>query len=68
MKKRDIKEIFSKTKEELSKILKEYKNELEKITVQQKAGKLKNVMLVHQKRKDIARILGSLRNKEISKV
>lgn len=68
MKKRDIKEIFSKTKEELSKMLKEYRNELEKITVQQKAGKLKNVMLVHQKRKDIARILGSLRNKEISKV
>lgn len=68
MKKRDIKEIFSKTKEELSKMLKEYRNELEKITVQQKAGKLKNVMIVAQKRKDIARILGSLRNKEISKV
>ncbi len=68
MKKRDIKEIFSKTKEELSKMLKEYRDELEKITVQQKAGKLKNVMLASQKRKDIARILTSLRNKEISKV
>lgn len=67
MKKRDLKELALKEKEELLKMLKEYKDEFQKITIQMKAGKLKNVMLLSQKRKDIARVLGSLRNKEINK-
>lgn len=65
MKRRDLKELTTKSKEELIKMLKEYKSEVEKITIQEKAGRLKNVMLSSQKRKDIARILTMIRNKEI---
>lgn len=65
MKRRDLKELTTKSKEELIKMLKEYQDEVEKITIQEKAGRLKNVMLSSQKRKDIARILTMIRNKEI---
>lgn len=68
MKKRDLKELVLKEKKELLKILKDGRSDLEKIIIQQKAGKLKNVMLPMQKRKDIARILTIIKNSQINKV
>jgi ribosomal protein L29 len=65
MKKHLLKEIKDKSIEELHKLLIEYKNELAKIKISEKAGKIKNTMLSMNKRKDIARILTVLHDKEI---
>lgn len=64
MKKNVIKEIQAKSKEELVKMLKEYQDELKKIMIQFNSGKLRNVMLPKNRKKDIARILTAIHDKE----
>lgn len=64
MKRHLLKELKTKTRSELSKILNDYTNDLQKISLQLKSGKLKNVMLAKQKRKDIACILTIMKEME----
>ncbi len=64
MKKNTFKEIRTKTRTELVKMLDEHQKELAKIKIQLNAGKLRNVMLTQNKKKDIARIMTCIREKE----
>lgn len=64
MKTKDKKQLHTKTKEELAVQLKESKNELFTLQMDQARHQLKNTRSLHMKRKDIARILTSLKQKE----
>lgn len=66
MKKKEIKELQSKTYEELKKMTEEAKTEIKKWTVEKGTGKQKNVNLVRNKRRDVARLLTVIRQKELS--
>ena len=57
MKKREITELRTKSKEECERILANKRNELKKLIVDSGARKLKNVSLKAEVKKDIARIL-----------
>lgn len=66
MKKKEIKELQLKTNEELKKMTDEAKAEIKKLTVEKNTGKQKNVNLVRNRRRDIARLLTIVRQKELS--
>lgn len=66
MKSKDKKELFSKTDKELRKILKEAKVTLFNLTLENKQNKLKNPRSIFWKKKEIALILTSLREKELA--
>lgn len=68
MKKREIKELRSKNLKELTQSLKNLKSELAKIIIERNARRLKNTALVRGKKKDVARILTVIREKELEKV
>lgn len=65
MKSKDKKELFSKTDKELRKILKEARVTLFNLTLENKQNKLKNPRSIFWKKKEIALILTSLREKEL---
>jgi large subunit ribosomal protein L29 len=65
MKKKEKKEFFAKTIQELRKLLEEKKEELFQLSQELAQGKLKNTRSVFHKKKDIARILTILREKEL---
>ncbi|MBI1982202.1 MAG: 50S ribosomal protein L29 [Candidatus Levybacteria bacterium] len=64
MKSKDIKELHAKAKEELKNMLLQAKNELFSLKMQLKQNKLKNKRLIFLKRKDIARMITILKEKE----
>lgn len=64
MKSKDIKELHTKTIEELKHILSEAKDELFSLKMQIAQNKLKNKRLIFLKRKDIARVVTILNEKE----
>lgn len=64
MKAKAKKELHEKTMPELKTALKEAQDELFSLKIQKAQKKLKNVRLLFEKRKDIARILTILRVKE----
>lgn len=65
MKSKEKKEIFSKTIDELKKLLKETRDELFNIKLEFSQNKLKNPKELFWKRKKIAVILTAVREKEI---
>ena len=56
MKRRQIKELSTKSKNELVALLVKEQEDLAKINLERKARRLKNVALISEKKKDIARI------------
>lgn len=65
MKNSEKKSLTEKDKKELKTMLKETKGDLAKVVLDKNTGKLKNLRLLFQKRKDIARILTVIRQKEL---
>lgn len=65
MKKKEKKELFVKTIQELKKSLQEKKGELSLLRQELVQGKLKNTRAVFNKRKDISRILTIIQGKEL---
>lgn len=63
MKKKEIKELFQKLKEELVGLLGKYQSELVKLKLEKSVGKLKDSQAVNKKRHDIARIKTILKTK-----
>lgn len=64
MKSKDIKELHTKTIEELKHMLSEVKDELFSLKMQIAQNKLKNKRLIFLKRKDIAKVATILKEKE----
>ncbi|OGG00120.1 50S ribosomal protein L29 [Candidatus Gottesmanbacteria bacterium RBG_13_37_7] len=67
MKKKEIKELAFKSVKELSETIGKLRKEIKRIMMDQASGKLKNVSLVREKKKDIARLLTAVRGKELTK-
>ena len=67
MKTKERKEIFTKTDKELIKVLKEAKEALFNFNLELKQNKLKNTRQIFWKKKEIAYIKTSLRQKELEK-
>lgn len=65
MKRKEVRELISKTKEELMSKLQELKKDREKMHVERGAHRLQNTATIGQKKKDIARILTVLKQKEL---
>ena len=65
MKKKEIKELHTKSPAELRELIKKAQVELVKLRLEQAAGKLKNVRLVTQKRHDLARLKTILKGLEL---
>lgn len=65
MKKKEKKELFVKTIQELKKSLQEKRGELSLLRQELVQGKLKNTRAVFNKRKDISRILTIIQGKEL---
>ncbi len=59
-------ELRQKTKEELEKLLKENREKLRQLRFDLTAGKVKNVREIRKTKKEIARILTLLREKNLS--
>lgn len=68
MKKNEIKELLNKPEAELKELLRELRDDIAKIHMEQNIGKIKNVSMIGEKKKQIARILTFFNNKELSKV
>lgn len=66
MKKRDLKELHTRTIEELQKALIDIKAEIIKMQIELSRGADKNLNSVRNKKKDLARILTVIREKEVS--
>lgn len=65
MKRKEVRELISKTKEELMSKLQELKKDREKMHVERGAHRLQKTATIGQKKKDIARILTVLKQKEL---
>ncbi len=61
MKKKDIEELKTKSADELRKLLKEKRDEFRNLRFDLYAGKVKNVVLLREVKKTIARILTLVR-------
>lgn len=66
MKKTDIKDLHTKTIDELKEMYKAAKSEIIDLNIEKSQFKLKNPRSIFNKKKDIARILTILRGKELS--
>ncbi|MBI2195663.1 MAG: 50S ribosomal protein L29 [Candidatus Levybacteria bacterium] len=66
MKTKDIKDLHSKTEEELKGMYKIAKEDLLELNLSKSLAKLKNTSSIFSKKKDIARILTILRGKELA--
>lgn len=64
MKTKDKKELFTKSIDELQGLLKETRQALLTLRLEKSQNKLKNTRVIFSKRKDIARMLTALRQKE----
>lgn len=65
MKKKELNELHTKSAVELKQLIKKAHLELIKLRMEQKAGKLKNVHLVKQRRHDLARLKTILKELEL---
>ncbi|PJC28344.1 50S ribosomal protein L29 [Candidatus Shapirobacteria bacterium CG_4_9_14_0_2_um_filter_39_11] len=65
MKKKELNELHTKSTDELKQLIKKTQLELIRSQMEQKAGKLKNVHLVKQKRHDLARLKTILKELEL---
>ena len=66
MKKADLKDLHTKTIDELKGMYKTYKTELMDLNIEKSQYKLKNTRSIFWKKKDMAKILTILRGKELS--
>lgn len=66
MKKREFTDLANKSKKELEKMLKQEREELGKLVLGSIAKKSKNTSAAPQKRKNIARLLTFMHQKELS--
>lgn len=66
MKKKELKDLHSKTKEELQSLMKKTQGELLKSKMEKQAGKLKNTHLPAHKRNDLAVIKTLIKEKEFN--
>lgn len=64
--KKDIKEIYTKSEKELKVLLLEKKKELFNLKLNNKQNKLKNTRIIFNTRKEIARILTLIKEKELA--
>ncbi len=64
--KKDIKDISSKTEKDLKDLLKTKKEELFKLNLDNKQNKLKNTRVIFNTRKEIARVMTLIREKELA--
>lgn len=64
--KKDLKEIVSKTEGELKDLLSEKRKELSNLSLDNKQNKLKNTRVIFNTRKEIARILTLVRERELA--
>lgn len=67
MKKDAKKELATRTKEELIKAVRDLRQEIGKLSLDLKMKKLENTNLVYRKKKDVARILTYITQKEETK-
>lgn len=65
MKRKEVKDLHSKTLEELKVLVGKASEELAKLKIDQKAGKLRNVHQLKQKSHDLARIKTVLKEMEL---
>jgi len=65
VKKKELNELHTKSTDELKQLIKKTQLELIRSQMEQKAGKLKNVHLVKQKRHDLARLKTILKELEL---
>lgn len=63
--KKDIKDISSKTEKDLKDLLKSKREELFKLSLDNKQNKLKNTRVIFNTRKEIARVLTLIREREL---
>ncbi|MCL5676002.1 MAG: 50S ribosomal protein L29 [Patescibacteria group bacterium] len=66
MKNNQKKELAGKNEAELSSLVKQNREELAQLVLDKNIGKLKNRRLLFHKRKDLARLLTVLRQKELA--
>ena len=66
MKKKELKELHQKSQQDLQSLMKKAQEELVKLKMDRKAGRLKNVRLPENKRRDLARIKTILKEKELN--
>lgn len=64
--KKDIKDNSSKTEKDLKELLKTKKEELFKLNLDNKQNKLKNTRVIFNTRKEIARVMTLIREKELA--
>ncbi len=64
---KDLKQIINKTEGELRDILKSKREDLGKLNLDNKQNKLKNTRVIFNSRKEIARILTLIRERELVK-
>lgn len=66
MKKKELKEIHSKTSKELRGLEKKIRDELAHLKIDLKAGKLKNIQSYYDKKRDFARIKTIIKKLELN--
>lgn len=66
MKKEDKKELKSKTREELIKELRDARLSVARLTIDMASGKIENTNALYRKKKDIARVLTFLSQKQFT--
>ena len=64
--KKDLKEIYTKGEKELRELLTEKRKELFNLKLDNKQNKLKNTRIIFNTRKEIARILTLIREKQLA--
>ena len=64
--KKDLKQIANKSEKELRELLKSKKEDLFKLNLDNKQNKLKNTRSIYNSRKEIARILTLIRERELA--
>ena len=64
--KKDLKEIYTKSEKELKSFLADKKKELLNLKLDNKQNKLKNTRIIFNTRKEIARIMTLIREKELA--
>lgn len=64
--KKDLKQIANKSEKELRELLKSKKEDLFKLNLDNKQNKIKNTRAIFNSRKEIARILTLIREKELA--
>lgn len=65
MKRKEVKELPAKKKEELEKAIQKTIEEIVKLKMDKQVGKLKNISLLREKKRDLARLKTVLKNKEL---